>query len=83
MYLMVIVLNAIIFNMFKLYYYYYANIHPMVILLLLLLLLFEQIDQMSLTIVGFCFPFPKVSQLPSNLFISVVDDNGGLFFIFL
>jgi hypothetical protein len=24
-----------------------------------------------------------VSQLPSNLFISVVDDNGGLFFIFL
>jgi len=53
------------------------------VIYLFIYLLFEQIDQMSLTIVGFCFPFPKVPQLPSNLFTSVVDDNGGLFFIFL
>jgi len=47
------------------------------------LLLFEKIDQMSLKIMGFCFHFPKVLQLPSNLFISVANDNGGLLIIFL
>jgi hypothetical protein len=27
------------------------------------------------------FPSPKVPQFPSNLFISVLNDNGGFFFL--
>jgi hypothetical protein len=30
----------------------------------------------------FFYPSPKVSQLPSNLFISVVNNNEGNFFIY-
>ncbi len=44
--------------------------------------LLGQIDPMLSMILGF-FPFPKVSQLLSNLFISNMDHNGGFFFIFL
>jgi hypothetical protein len=31
---------------------------------------------------GFFSPSPKVPQLPSNLFISIVDNNGGFFSFF-
>jgi hypothetical protein len=53
------------------------------VIYLVIIIIFEQIDQMSLMIVHFCFPSPKLPQLPSNLFISVVDDNGWLFFFFV
>jgi hypothetical protein len=44
MYLMAIVSNAIIFNMFKPYYYYHANIHLRVIVFKLYIYILGQID---------------------------------------
>jgi hypothetical protein len=41
-----------------------------------------EVDPMSSMTLGF-FPFPKMSQLPSNLFISNMDHNGGFFSILL
>jgi len=60
---MAMVLNAIIFNMSKLYYYYHANIQPMVVFFLnknknkvfSFLLFFKQIVLVSLMTMGLFF----------------------------
>jgi len=40
------------------------------------------LEEKFLEINGFFSPSPKVPQLPSNLFISIVDNNGGFFSLF-
>jgi len=59
MYLMVIVLNVLIFNMFYLYQYYYVNIHPIIVYLFIIIIFAKQTNQVSLVIMGFLFSLSK------------------------
>ncbi len=54
----------------------------MVVVLIIIIGFFlgGQTDPMLLMTMVF-FPFPKVPQIPSNPFISIVDNSEGLFFI--
>jgi hypothetical protein len=62
---------------------YITNIHPMVVVyyiyVYILFIFFKQVDPMLLMTIDF-FSFSKVPQLPSNLFINVVNENRGVFF---
>jgi hypothetical protein len=85
MYFMAMILNAIILEKKKLYYYCYANIHLMVIVVenkikVFFFFFFGQIDRVLLMTMGPSPPPPKMLQLSSNLFISVISNNEGIFF---